>query len=658
MQHETGSFNAWNIAASTRMLVVFRRTRKAHRGGDVEMIELEPRPHKGQLLLGVVDVVELALLTDALACLGQEPIPIEAGARLIKDFASREQVEGWTDRHKNVCPNRTPIFLQRSSASAQRREAPLRVTLRLILSHELQCKRSSHAEANESNERRNSITNVPHDRGNVDCQAGAVKIPRERHPFAATAQVHPYHMEARPQQLLGEFHHIEGVRPAFQTVHEDSRRSHVASGARESVDVHEDPVPGATLRGDERDFISQPSQPGIVPGEQPEQVGADGLVVGVASKPGRHKGDLVQEESSFCCAARLKSFRFVGREKVLAGRRRAQVYWRRPGGIMRRLQLLVLPALLGALPSLLSAPGSAPPETPDVPAGGVAKDAPPRAETQSVTFVESPVSAGLKRTQAVRLQMSMHVEMRRDGSQARSLSIGNHRDEEVTETVLAVAEGRARSVGVSFLKAMETETRSGVTKEIVLPQSGKAYILHRDAADAVQTRYAVGGEPPPGEQRTARKEAHFLHRDPLRADLVGRTMRIGDPAPFLEKGLVGALNHGGKSSKTMVVRRVSVVLREIQPCGTFRCGHFAIELDLGVKTGVRMDIALRGTLVVQGEGAWPLLLTLQGPLLFERPGQNNEAKGPNIELTGGGSMSVEFKNRFELVSLPETAVSQ
>ena len=275
-----------------------------------------------------------------------------------------------------------------------------------------------------------------------------------------------------------------------------------------------------------------------------------------------------------------------------------------------------------------------------------------------ITFVDAPPQVGLMRKQDVRLEMSLDVEMQEPGKAKEHLIVATIRKEELIEKVTAVTEGRVRAVGISYHIATEEESRGGVTKRKSLPQAGKAYVLERGEADAIRTRYADGDQAPPGsEQSMVLREAHFFQRDPIRVDLLGKTMRLGESAPFLERGVLRAFSRG-KAESGLAVRRVSAVLNEIQACGRHRCARFALEVDLAVEGRVEMETSLKGALVVQDHGAYRLLLLLGGPVLFPQPSENQPPASAGPRVDGRGTMRVRLKNQFEVQSVRSSMVSQ
>ncbi len=271
----------------------------------------------------------------------------------------------------------------------------------------------------------------------------------------------------------------------------------------------------------------------------------------------------------------------------------------------------------------------------------------------SITFTSQAMRVGFARRQKLIMNMSFDLQMRKGETVVGRSTFRSTRREEMTEKVLSVASGRASSVLLTWHEAEEESAQNERTKRKDLPHSGKSYVVEKTDGN-LKVRYRAGGEPTPKERRAAQKDAAFLkNRDPLRETLLGRTLRVGEPAGFLEEGLLEAFARGNKRKQPSKTRRISVRLREVQLCGSVRCAHFDVEVDVTVGDKEPMDMDLRGVLIVQDEGAFPLSLELKGPIRLQGSEQAGPAGGrstchppQDINVKGSGELRIELKNRF------------
>ncbi len=257
-----------------------------------------------------------------------------------------------------------------------------------------------------------------------------------------------------------------------------------------------------------------------------------------------------------------------------------------------------------------------------------------------------PVREGQTRSQAVRLEMQMSLSMQQGEAPPQTLEVRSVRREELTEKVISVRGTRARAVRVAYTVAEEEDKHGERITKKTLPQSGKAYVVEADEAGVASARLEGGGEMTGKERASVTKEGTFLRsKDDVRDSLVGKSMKPGDPAPFLEAGLLRAFDRDGKGARGMQVRRVAVRLQEVQKCGTSDCAVFAIEVIIFVPGRATLEMNLTGRMVIQGQGTLPLLLEIKGPLSTKQ--ENNEGRGEGVQVSGSGTIRMEFKNRFD-----------
>jgi hypothetical protein len=200
--------------------------------------------------------------------------------------------------------------------------------------------------------------------------------------------------------------------------------------------------------------------------------------------------------------------------------------------------------------------------------------------------------------------------------------------------VLAVQNGVARKVRVTFLQKDEARIVNGREKRKASPVAGRQYVAEATEA-GLRVTDASGGDVSHAEGEVLAQLYRGLGQpEAMARAAAARPMRVGEPVPALADALKADLQR-------VLEGRVWFGAVSVTPTGTrvvdgVDCVAFAVAIQLGNERPERTaSMDLKGELLVRTAEGWPVLLDLSGPVRVELRESGVLAHGSGTErLTG------------------------
>lgn len=186
--------------------------------------------------------------------------------------------------------------------------------------------------------------------------------------------------------------------------------------------------------------------------------------------------------------------------------------------------------------------------------------------------------------------------------------------------ILATRGDRVSRIRVTYIEAKSLAAHAeGDKSETMHAHHGNTYFVERitnaEGDDDLRITDAHGNEPRFDEWAAVEEDnRHFDHEAGVFADLTDRDLRPGDKLPF-PAALLENLRDGDDGSE---VSDASLEFKGVRDVAGVRCVVFAVVLVHSVPTaGGTVAVNLSGEIIVQLETAWPVRVTLSGPMTME-----------------------------------------
>ncbi len=233
--------------------------------------------------------------------------------------------------------------------------------------------------------------------------------------------------------------------------------------------------------------------------------------------------------------------------------------------------------------------------------------------SDDAVFTSRPPQVGDKAEQTSKQTVTMEVE-----AGGRKTNIDEVTTKQKIEKVLAVSDGRATKLEVSYAKRSKLKSTGGKESTVVEPVQGKAYVVENDGAGGPKVTSANGSPLTPEEIKLVEKDYRRTFKTPsgseeMQKALLGAELVEGERVTDAEKAFASYFSEedAQQPGKTMTISEVKLVYRGLE-------GEHAI-FDIGFtmkveEKGMVIIMPLTGQLQVRRVGVVPARMNLKGPL--------------------------------------------
>lgn len=243
-------------------------------------------------------------------------------------------------------------------------------------------------------------------------------------------------------------------------------------------------------------------------------------------------------------------------------------------------------------------------------------------------FSVKPPKKGTKVTTSGQQKLNFTVSASRAGKVLLELDIDNsERSKQVVE-VLEANDKAPTKVKVTYQEKTAVEKQGSREKSNKSPVEGKSYIVEKSGAD-VDVDHASGGAAPKKERDVVREDFDDLGQTPsFAAFLPDRPLKKGEKLDVSKEQLRKMFQQDDDDKMKFDNATFQFVGTKQQ--GGAEVGVFEVKLEMvNEDETMRMKIALDGKLLLRVDGAWPVEMSLSGPISFEgvKKGIDVDGKG-------------------------------
>lgn len=233
--------------------------------------------------------------------------------------------------------------------------------------------------------------------------------------------------------------------------------------------------------------------------------------------------------------------------------------------------------------------------------------------SDDAVFTSRPPQVGDKAEQTSKETVTMEVEAR-----GRKTTIDEVTTKQKIEKVLAVSDGRATKLEVSYAKRSKLKSTGGKESTVVEPVQGKAYIVENDGAGGPKVTSANGSPLTPEEVKLVEKDYRRTFKTPSSSEemqkaLLGAKLVEGERVTDAETAFASYFSEedAQQPGKTMTISEVKLVYRGLE--GEHAIFDIAFTMKVEEK-GMVIIMPLKGQLQVRRVGVVPATMNLKGPL--------------------------------------------
>jgi hypothetical protein len=217
---------------------------------------------------------------------------------------------------------------------------------------------------------------------------------------------------------------------------------------------------------------------------------------------------------------------------------------------------------------------------------------------------------------------------------------------EKEEELLAVKDGAATKIRVTYAKSFKDKTKNGKVSAGPEPIDGKTYVVEK-VGDEVLVTDGKGGTVPAAEETLVAKDYKSLGKpDPFLVGMPKRPLKKGERVPELELALqTYFVTRAVEDAKEGSDNELTVSDVEVTYEGDKgKLGQFDVKLKMTFrKDWMVMEVPFDGDLAIRLSNAWPAWMTLKGDVTIAA---KKGTTGPLAGATGDGKMSFEYRYTY------------
>lgn len=233
--------------------------------------------------------------------------------------------------------------------------------------------------------------------------------------------------------------------------------------------------------------------------------------------------------------------------------------------------------------------------------------------SDDAVFTARPPQVGDEAHQTSKETVTMEVEAR-----GRKVTIDEVTNKEKIEKTVAVSNGRATKLEISYVQRSKLKSEGGKETSKVEPVQGKAYIVENDGAGGPKVTSANGASLTPDEVKLVEKDYRRTFKSPsaseeMKKALLGAKLVEGERVTEVEKAFASyfAEDDVQEPGKTITISEVKLVYRGIKGDNALFDISFSMKVE---EKNMVIVMPLEGQLEVRRVGAVPVTMSLKAPL--------------------------------------------